>query len=109
VSGGISRRAETENKNTMRMKIIKHLNPKTRTRLRSLLVAAALVALLTAAGLLEPLGHPAPNSTKYFATENLDKLKRDEKWLARAGDAISAYWRKRNARRPKARGHAWDK
>jgi len=47
VSGGISRRTETENKNTMRMKIIKHLNPKIRTRLPSLLMAAALVALNT--------------------------------------------------------------
>jgi len=64
------------------------------------------VPLLIGAGLLEPLGHPARNSTKYFATENLDKLRRDEKWLARAGDAISAYWRKRNARKPQARGRA---
>ena len=47
MSGGISRRAETENKNTMRMKIIKHLNPKIRTRLRPLLMAAALIALNT--------------------------------------------------------------
>src|ERR1022692_2921486 len=45
MSGGISRRTKTENKNRMRMKIIKHLNPKIRTRLPSLLMAAAIVAL----------------------------------------------------------------
>jgi len=47
VSGGISRQTETENKNTMRMKIIKHLHPKIRTRLPSLLMAATLVVLNT--------------------------------------------------------------
>ena len=47
MSGGISRQTETENKNTMRMKIIKHLHPKIRTRLPSLLMAATLVVLNT--------------------------------------------------------------
>jgi uncharacterized membrane protein YozB (DUF420 family) len=45
VSGGISRRAKLKNKNNLRMKIIKHLHPKIRTRLPSLLLAAAIVAL----------------------------------------------------------------
>jgi hypothetical protein len=63
------------------------------------------VPILVAAGLLKPLGHPARNSTKYFATEILGQMRRDEKWLARASDAASDYWRKRNARKQKARGH----
>jgi len=54
---------------------------------------------LVAAGLLKPLGHPARNSTKFFATETLEQFRRDEKWLARASDAIANYWRERNARR----------
>jgi len=45
VSGGINHRAEIKNKNIMRMKIIKHLHPKIRTRLPSLLLAAAVLAL----------------------------------------------------------------
>jgi uncharacterized membrane protein YozB (DUF420 family) len=45
VSGGISRRAKLKNKNNMRMKISKHLHPKIRTRLPSLLLVAAIVAL----------------------------------------------------------------
>ena len=60
------------------------------------------IPMLIAAGLLKPLGHPARNSTKYFATETLEQLRRDEKWLARASDAIASYWRERNARKQKA-------
>jgi hypothetical protein len=64
------------------------------------------IPMLVAAGLLKPLGHPARNSTKFFATEILEQLRRDEKWLARASDAISSYWRECNERRQKARGRA---
>ena len=41
------------------------------------------IPMLVSAGLLKPLGHPARNSTKFFATEILEQLRRDEKWLAR--------------------------
>ena len=54
--------------------------------------------ILIAAGLLKPLGHPARNATKFFATQALEQLRSDEKWLARASDAICQYWRERNAR-----------
>jgi len=57
------------------------------------------IPLLVAAGLLKPLGHPPRNSTKFFATETLEQFRRDEKWLARASDAICAYWRATNARK----------
>ena len=62
------------------------------------------IPMLVAAGLLKPLGHPARNSTKFFATETLEQFRRDEKWLARASDAIAAYWRERNARKRSAGG-----
>jgi len=57
------------------------------------------ITLLVAAGLLKPLGHPPRNSTKFFSTETLEQLRRDEKWLARASDAICAFWRESNARK----------
>jgi hypothetical protein len=57
------------------------------------------VPILVTGGLLKPLGKPARNCTKFFAAEMLEQLRRDEKWLARASDAISAYWRQRNARK----------
>src|SRR5437867_1341104 len=56
------------------------------------------IPILVAANLLKPLGHPARNGTKFFATETLERLRHDEKWLARASDAICSYWRERNAR-----------
>ena len=61
------------------------------------------IPMLVTAGLLKPLGHPARNSTKFFATETLEQFRRDEKWLARASDAIANYWRDRNARRQNPR------
>jgi hypothetical protein len=57
------------------------------------------VSMLVSAGLLTPLGRPARNRPKFFAAETLQQLRRDEKWLARATDAIATYWRRRNARK----------
>jgi hypothetical protein len=64
------------------------------------------IPMLVTAGLLKPLGHPARNSAKFFATETLEQYRRDEKWLARASDAIAAHWRERNARKPNTCGRA---
>src|SRR5579872_5988667 len=57
------------------------------------------IPILVAGGLLKPLGHPPRNSTKFFASETLEQLRHDEKWLARATDAICSYWRGRNSRK----------
>lgn len=62
------------------------------------------IPILIAGNLLKPLGKPARNCTKFFATETLEQLRHDEKWLARASDAIAAYWRQRNARKRSACG-----
>jgi hypothetical protein len=60
------------------------------------------IPILIAGNLLKPLGKPARNCTKFFATETLEQLRHDERWLARASDAIAAYWRQRNARKRKS-------
>ena len=57
------------------------------------------ITILAATGLLKPLGHPARNATKFFATATLEQLRRDEKWLIRATDAVAAYWKEGNARK----------
>jgi hypothetical protein len=49
--------------------------------------------------LLKPLGHPAPNGQKFFLTEALKELRRDEKWFGKASDTVSAYWRIKNERK----------
>jgi len=57
------------------------------------------ITILIGAGLLKPLGHPAGNSGKLFATEILQQLWHDEKWLGKATDAIINYWKQRNAQK----------
>ena len=60
------------------------------------------IPVLTGAGLLKPLGNPARNCIKHYATETLQQLRRDEKWLARASDVIRQHWHDKNARKKKA-------
>lgn len=67
------------------------------------------ITILIATGCLKPLGHPAPNAIKFFAAETLEQLRRDEKWLAKASDAIWSYWRERNARKQAACGRSHGK
>ena len=62
------------------------------------------ITILVGAGLLKPLGHPAGNSAKLVATEILQQLWPDEKWLGKATDAIANYWKQRNARKKTVSG-----
>ena len=64
--------------------------------------AAHEIPILTAKGLLKPLGHPPANGPKYFSTSTLSELRRDEKWLAKASDAIVEYWRTKNDKKKAA-------
>ena len=57
------------------------------------------IPILVGAGLLCPLGHPPANTPKFFLTATLTALRSDGKWFAKATDAISAHWRRKNARR----------
>ena len=56
------------------------------------------IAVLVAAKLLKPLGKPAPNSVKYFATADLLEKLEDRNWLARVTTAIYEHWSRKNAR-----------
>ena len=55
---------------------------------------------LIRARLLTPLGRPAPNGIKYFATVELEQLRSDVKWLAKATDAVQSHWRRKNHTKP---------
>jgi hypothetical protein len=61
------------------------------------------LAVLMQKGLLKPLGRPAPNSEKFFAKVDLDKLKNDRDWLSKATLAITQYWQNKNARKAAGR------
>ena len=59
------------------------------------------IPVLTAAGLLKPLGNPIRNCVKHYATEMLQQFRRDEKWLGRASEVIRQHWHEKNARKSK--------
>lgn len=56
------------------------------------------VTVLIAAGLLKPLGRPKPNASKFFSLAELEALRADTKWLARATEAIQNWHRNKNDR-----------
>lgn len=60
------------------------------------------IPILISRGLLRPLGSPPPNAPKYFALAELERLRTDVKWLARATAAIAAHWK--NKRQGKGAG-----
>ena len=57
------------------------------------------VPVLVSAGLLKPLGRPPSTGSKYFAAVELQNLRNDTRWLAKASDAIVIHWRTKNAGR----------
>jgi hypothetical protein len=56
------------------------------------------VPSLVAAKLLKPLGNPAANSIKYFATADVLEASQDRNWLVRVSATIYQHWQKKNAR-----------
>ena len=54
------------------------------------------IPVLVSAGLLKPLGRPTATGSKFFATVELQNLRNDLRWLAKASDAIVNYWRAKN-------------
>jgi len=63
------------------------------------------ITVLVSAGLLKPLGRPTSSGSKYFSTVDLQNLRSDARWLAKASDIIVNHWRSKNAnRRPSGTG-----
>ena len=60
------------------------------------------VPVLVAARLLKPLGNPAPNAIKFFATSELLELVKDKSWLVKVTNAVNAHWRQQNAAKKSA-------
>jgi len=55
--------------------------------------------VLARAKLLKPLGNPAPNAPKHYATCELEELARDKTWLAKATTVLAQNWRRKNSHR----------
>src|SRR5262245_48585322 len=57
------------------------------------------IPVLVRRGLLKPLGNPPANASKHFATVELETLRSDPRWLARATDALHQHWHRKNTLR----------
>ena len=57
------------------------------------------ISILVSVGLLKPLEHPPASGSKYFAWAELQQLRSDTRWLARATDTTVRYWKTKNAGR----------
>jgi len=57
------------------------------------------VSILVMARLLKPLGTPAPNSVKYFATMDILEISKDWAWLAKITNAVGQHWKEKNRRK----------
>lgn len=64
--------------------------------------AAHEIPILIAARQLKPLGSPASNGCKYFATADMERLRNDPAWMSKASDVIVKYWRLKNSRKTMA-------
>ena len=66
------------------------------------------IPILVRAGLLKPLGNPAPNAHKYFSACQMEQLSADPDWLNKVTTRLSRYWRDKNQRKTKSDGAARD-
>lgn len=57
------------------------------------------MAPLVAAKLLMPLGKPAPNAPKYFASVDILGAAEDREWLSQATRTLAKHWQGKNQRR----------
>ena len=54
------------------------------------------LTVLLKAGLLKPLGKPAPNGHKFFCTAEVSALSENKEWLDKATRAVARHWKDRN-------------
>src|SRR5271157_2442045 len=57
------------------------------------------VPILVSSRLLKPLGNPAANGIKFFATADILELVKDRSWLAKITNTVNQHWHKKNARK----------
>lgn len=61
------------------------------------------ISILVKLGLLKPLGRPPASAVKYFASIEIEALRNDPKWLAKASDALREKWKAKNERAANSR------
>ena len=56
------------------------------------------IPILMGKGLLKPLGKPAPNAPKFFASVEIERLCQDVDWLNQATRCVSQYCKRKRDR-----------
>jgi hypothetical protein len=59
------------------------------------------IPVLVSVGLLNPLGNPVQNSTKYFAGCEIESLAQNPKWLWKATQGVYDHWKSKNKNKSK--------
>jgi hypothetical protein len=59
------------------------------------------ITVLTTQRHLKPVGRPSQNSTKYYATVELESLRHNIAWINRATALLNRHWRQKNGGRMK--------
>ena len=54
------------------------------------------LTVLLKAGLLKPLGKPAPNGHKFFSAVEISALSENREWLDKTTRAVAKCWKDRN-------------
>ena len=57
------------------------------------------IPALISARLLKPLGNPAQNSGKFFATADVLESLKDRSWLVKMTNTINQHWQRQNGRK----------
>jgi hypothetical protein len=60
------------------------------------------IPVLIAAGLLKPLGKPAPKAPKFFARVEIERCAENIDWLHQATRCVAQYWKRERVRQAKA-------
>ena len=62
------------------------------------------IPVLVKVKLLKPLGNPAANGSKFFATADVLEHSKDRNWLVRVTNTLQQHWHNKNARKQAACG-----
>ena len=55
------------------------------------------ISILAGANILKPLGDPARNAPKRFATAAILRLRDNEEWLNKAVKVLAKHWKEKNS------------
>jgi hypothetical protein len=61
------------------------------------------IPVLVESGVLHPLGKPSQSTPKWFSSAEIESLRQDTKFLAKATRAVALRWKGKNARKKRSK------